>query len=279
MCFHIGSAGVMSAYTVVCASLLLASALSARPPPHDPHLETANIEVGSKSQRVSVITDAVSHHVTQRTNDTLKTSQCPKAVEKGPGVVESIVAALSNCLSPATAQKSGKSELVDFTESGFLDLNTMLYAGTPSEEQCTRAWSILEELKAFPSAEEGQVVWRGTNGPYMGQKKSGDEVLWKGFASTSLSREVSCQRAGRKFMSTGEPHELYRITLKTRQGRNVVSVSSNAQEEEVLLPPGSAFKITSGPSECAPSVCAGEVTMICYELEEVDGQFWEDLNA
>jgi len=268
------------ACTVVCVSLLLAGALSARPPPHDSHLEIASIEVGSKSQRVSAITDAASHHFAHRTNDTSKTSQCPQVTKKKAGLVEGIIAALAQCLSPATAKKSpGKSELVDFTQSGFMDLNTALYAGTPDEEQCTRAWSILEELKSFAPAEADQVVWRGTNGPYMGQLTSGDTVLWKGFASTSLSKDVSCGRAKRKFNSAGEPHELYQITLKSGQGRNVESVSSNAHEREVLLPPGSAFKIKSAPTECDPSVCAGEVKVICYELEEVDGQFWVDLNA
>jgi hypothetical protein len=266
------------ACAVVCFSVLLAGALSARPVPHDPHLEVASIEVGSKAQKVSVITDAGSHHFAHRTKGTSQTSQCPKATKKDPGLVESILAALSKCLSPGTVQKSSKSAVVDFTESGFLDLNTALYAGTPNEEQCTRAWAILEELKAFDPAGANTVVWRGTNGPYMGSKTAGDEVMWKGFASTSLSKDVSCQRARRKFMSAGEPHELYQITLKSGQGRNVESVSSNAHEREVLLPPGSAFKITS-KSECDPSVCAGEVQVICYVLEEVDGQFWVDLNA
>lgn len=268
------------ANAVVCFSGLLAGALSARPVPHDPYLEVASIEVGSKASRVSVVTDAGSHHFAQRTNSTSQTSQCPKLAKKDQ-TQGGIIAALAKCLSPFTVQKSSlatKSAIVDFTESGFMDLNAALYAGTPNEEQCTRAWAILQELKAFDPAEADLVVWRGTNGPYMGDKRSGDEVTWAGFASTSLSKDVSCNRAKRKFNSAGEPHELYQITLKNRQGRNVESVSSNSHEREVLLPPGSAFQIRS-KSDCDASVCAGEVQVICYVLEEVGGQFWEDLNA
>jgi hypothetical protein len=148
----------------------------------------------------------------------------------------------------------------DYTDNGFMEINRYLYKGHDDGVDINTADQMGRTIEALDSAfEETQApfpftVYSGLSGRYKAEKiKAGNEYVFRGYLSTSLSHDVAISG----FTDSAEPVVLQIEVAKNQKAIYVDSVSSIDGELETLLPRGSKVKIISGPHPLPLSVISG----------------------
>lgn len=128
---------------------------------------------------------------------------------------------------------------------------------------------VLAALKALPPY-GGKQVFRGVKLDLREEytNKQGDTVIWHGFSSTTKTMSAL---SSPEFCGTTGPRTIFTIELSQNQAREITRYSVLANEDEVLIPPGSTFLVRAVLPQ-------GELTLV--QLEEVMSEEWiVDLNA
>ncbi|MFC8882977.1 ADP-ribosyltransferase [Streptomyces cinereoruber] len=134
--------------------------------------------------------------------------------------------------------------LESYTIDGYDDMNRWLrHRGEPdyvTEEQVQRQISVLADLiNAQEPTTSELTLYRGMRGQFL-ELNEGDEFHDKGFVSTSSSEDVPRRRVTKK----GGMY--FTITVpKGAQVLDVASVGARAAEDEVILPPGTQYRVRS----------------------------------
>jgi hypothetical protein len=148
----------------------------------------------------------------------------------------------------------------DYTDNGFMEINRYLYKGHDDGVDINTADQMGRTIEALDSAFEETkapfpfTVYSGLSGRYKAEKiKAGNEYVFRGYLSTSLSHDVAISG----FTDSAEPVVLQIEVAKNQKAIYVDSVSSIDGELETLLPRGSKVKIISGPHPLPLSVISG----------------------
>ncbi|MEV6769712.1 ADP-ribosyltransferase domain-containing protein [Nocardia sp. NPDC051030] len=112
------------------------------------------------------------------------------------------------------------------------DLNSALRAGAVDATQSTQIKAIEEALTKLP--DHNGVVFRGTDLPpnVLAEYKTGETVVEKSFTSTTAAAEEA-------FPGNTQ------FTIVSKSGKEVTNYSDIPSEQEVLFPPGTAFRVLS----------------------------------
>ncbi|MGA5497708.1 ADP-ribosyltransferase [Streptomyces cinereoruber] len=134
--------------------------------------------------------------------------------------------------------------LESYTIDGYDDMNRWLrHRGEPdyvTEEEVQRQISVLSDLiNAQEPTTTELTLYRGMRGQFL-ELNEGDTFHDKGFVSTSSSESVPRRRVTKK----GGMY--FTITVpKGAQVLDVASVGARAAEDEVILPPGTQYRVRS----------------------------------
>merc|ERR1712232_349345 len=99
-------------------------------------------------------------------------------------------------------------------------------------------WLLMRTLARLPPY-AGTVVNRGVKKNLLSEYPKGKEFLWHGFTSTTKSIDVLQTE---DFLGVTGPRTVFQIQLTQNQARDI-SDYSPLPEGEVLLPPGSRFRV------------------------------------
>lgn len=137
-----------------------------------------------------------------------------------------------------------------YTGDAFADINRYLYKGHDEGVDANMADAIGRMVDALDSAfDETQVpfpftVYSGLSGRYKAEKiKPGQEYIFRGYLSTSLSHDVAISG----FTDSAEPVVLQIEVSKGQKAIYADNLSSVDGELETILPRGSKVKVISGP--------------------------------
>lgn len=138
----------------------------------------------------------------------------------------------------------------DYTGEAFAEINKYLYKGHDEGTDANRADVIGRTVAALDSAfDETQApfpftVYTGLSGRYRAEKiKAGQEYIFRGYLSTSLSHDVAISG----FTDSPNPVVLQIEVAKGDSAIYVDALSSTDGVLETILPRGSKVKIISGP--------------------------------
>jgi 2'-5' RNA ligase len=161
------------------------------------------------------------------------------------------------------SEQEHEDTLYDYTGRAYRDMNAHLRRGEAprlaTDEENRRRISILTDLAAVqdPTSAD-QTVYRGTRGLRLGLK-DGDEFHDKGFSSTSVDKGVAESM-------TGVGGALIRIKVpKGSQVIDVQALGAGMGEDELILPPGSKFRVTRAVEPDDPTETA------VYDVELING--------
>lgn len=137
-----------------------------------------------------------------------------------------------------------------YTGDAFADINRYLYKGHDEGVDANMADAIGRMVDALDSAfDETQApfpftVYSGLSGRYKAEKiKPGQEYIFRGYLSTSLSHDVAISG----FTDSAEPVVLQIEVSKGQKAIYADNLSSVDGELETILPRGSKVKVISGP--------------------------------
>ena len=149
----------------------------------------------------------------------------------------------------------------DYTGDAFADINRYLYKGHDEGVDANTADSIGRMVDALDSAfDETQApfpftVYSGLSGRYRAEKiKPGQEYVFRGYLSTSLSHDVAISG----FTDSAEPVVLQIEVNKGHKAIYVDNLSSVDGELETILPRGSKVKVISGPHPLPWNIINGD---------------------
>lgn len=138
----------------------------------------------------------------------------------------------------------------DYAGDAFTEINRYLYKGHDEGVDANRADSIGRTVDALDSAfDETQApfpftVYSGLSGRYKASKiKPGQEYIFRGYLSTSLSHDVAISG----FTDSPEPVVLQIEVNKGDKAIFVDGLNAIEGELETILPRGSKVKVISGP--------------------------------
>jgi hypothetical protein len=156
-----------------------------------------------------------------------------------------------------------KNALARYTGSGYVDMNNCLRVGCQGSEskRYREEISTLTDLISVqePNAEDKQ-VYRGLKDTRL-ELNVGDVFHDKGFVSTSASEQIAYNATDRSGKGT-----LFRIVApKGSQMLSVPSVGGGRYEEEMILAPGTQFRVSKVVNQDNTSEPA------YYELEVING--------
>jgi hypothetical protein len=142
----------------------------------------------------------------------------------------------------------------NYTGEAFGPVNRYLYKGHDPEVTPDQDQEIVSTIEALDSAfEETQApfpytVYSGLSERYSADKiKSGEEYIFRGYLSTSVSFDVSITSFTDGSMSNKSPVVLQIEISKGQKSIYVDPISDHQGELETMLPRGSRVKIISGP--------------------------------
>lgn len=157
---------------------------------------------------------------------------------------------LSSFYKPEMFDDAELAAIEDYTGDAYIDINRYLYKGHDEGVDVNRADAIGQTIDALDSAFEGTetpfpfTVYSGLSGRYRAEKiASGNEYIFRGYISTSLSHDVAVS----SFTDSKESVVLQIEVNKGQKAIYVDSVSATDGELETLLPRGSKIKVISGP--------------------------------
>ncbi|MGA5033382.1 ADP-ribosyltransferase [Streptomyces cellulosae] len=154
--------------------------------------------------------------------------------------------------------------MLDYQGRAYRDMNSLLRSGTSPQRATldeTRARiSTLSDLIAIQEPfTEDRALYRGTRQLRLGLKP-GDEFHDKGFASTSEDEDVAASM-------TGVGGSLFRIKAPSgTQALEVAALGEDIGEREVILPPGTKFRVIAANEPEDPTQRA------VYDVEIINGQ-------
>lgn len=153
-----------------------------------------------------------------------------------------------------------------YTGDAFADINRYLYKGHDEGVDADTSDGIGRIIDTLDSAFEDTkapfpfTVYSGLSGRYRAEKiKLGQEYIFRGYLSTSLSHDVAISG----FTDSREPVVLQIEVKKGQKAIYVDGISSVDGELETLLPRGSKVKVISGPHRLPKSI-------ISQDAEEED---------
>lgn len=148
-----------------------------------------------------------------------------------------------------------------YTGDAFAEINRYLYKGHDQGVDANMANEIGRMVDALDSAfEETQApfpftVYSGLSARYSARKiKAGEEYVFRGYLSTSLSHDVAISG----FTDSAEPVVLQ---IEVNEGDKAIfvdNISSVDGELETILPRGSKIKVISGPHPLPWNIINGD---------------------
>lgn len=140
--------------------------------------------------------------------------------------------------------------IIEYTGDAFNEINRYLYKGHDEGVDANKADAVGRMVDALDSAfDETQApfpftVYSGLSGRYKADKiKAGQEYVFRGYISTSLSHDVAISG----FTDSAEPVVLQIEVARGQKAIYVDNLSATDGELETLLPRGSKVRIISGP--------------------------------
>lgn len=128
----------------------------------------------------------------------------------------------------------------NYTHRRYGEINQYIRSEVQDDPKVDRAIGLLDQALEELDVFEGEYVYRWTDlTPELKERMvaaigTGELIYEEGYTSTS----------GSEFFIF-EDHKEYHLTIKHKDGRRIDSFSYYPQEEEVLIPSGSWFKILS----------------------------------
>lgn len=148
-----------------------------------------------------------------------------------------------------------------YTGDAFTEINRYLYKGHDEGVDADTANAIGRMVDDLDSAFEDTqapfpfTVYSGLSGRYKAEKiKPGQEYVFRGYLSTSLSHDVAISG----FTDSAEPVVLQIEVKKGAKSIFVDGISSVDGEMETILPRGSKVKVISGPHPLPWGVINGD---------------------
>lgn len=169
--------------------------------------------------------------------------------EKDKGVIKT-ARQLASFYKPDMFDDNELNALIEYTSDAYNEINRYLYKGHDEGVDANRANIIDRIVEALDSAfDETQApfpftVYSGLSGRYRADKiKAGQEYVFRGYISTSLSHDVAISG----LTDSAEPVVLQIEVQKGNKAIYVDNISATEGELETLLPRGSKVRIISGP--------------------------------
>ena len=169
------------------------------------------------------------------------------------------------------AYTSGK----HFEAGTYLDINAALTGREPhpspsTANTCTHLRSAFEKFSRYNTTAEPVVVVRGTSIPTWWDRSTqeylskafpiGGKVMTTGITSASAKPAEAARFAGRSGRTR------YTMVIRTRDGLPVKSISANAGEDEVIIPPNTALRTVAVRQNNTGTVRGTTVYLVAEDL-------------
>lgn len=186
-----------------------------------------------------------------------RTKEDRKILSQKDKDVTKVAKQLSSLYRPEMFDEAELQAIEAYTGDAYADINRYLYKGHDEGIDANMADEIGRMINDLDSAFDGTqapfpfTVYSGLSGRYKASKiQAGQEYVFRGYISTSLSHDVSISG----FTDSPEPVVLQIEINKGAKAIYVDGISAVDGELETLLPRGSKVKIISGPHPLPKSV-------------------------
>jgi hypothetical protein len=131
-----------------------------------------------------------------------------------------------------------KKAIVDYSKTGYVDLNNALWAGSKDPKVVSQAALLASALDKMPQV--SGTLYRGIQGgikevsKILAESPEGAEVTWLGFTSTTTDED---------YADYHRDHSGIMVYIHDGKGADISGVSDKPNESEVLIKHGTRFKV------------------------------------